>query len=106
MRCTRCQGCMVRTREEEYCLNCGHRTDYVPPDGSVYGAYREDPKIQVCTEPIKSARGLSPEEKRKRYNAMMRKYMKDRRKDPKQKARQRKYMQEYRLRKKRAALAQ
>jgi len=36
MTCPRCQGLIVNEYDEERCLNCGHRTNFVPPPSAVY----------------------------------------------------------------------
>lgn len=36
MTCPRCQGLIVREYWEERCLNCGHRTTFVPPPSAHY----------------------------------------------------------------------
>ena len=41
MRCPRCQGLIVNEYEEERCLNCGYRTDFVPAERSPYSPYRD-----------------------------------------------------------------
>lgn len=36
MTCPRCQGLIVREYDDVRCLNCGHRTCYVPPPSALY----------------------------------------------------------------------
>jgi hypothetical protein len=36
MTCPRCQGLIIREYWEERCLNCGHRTNFVPPPSTHY----------------------------------------------------------------------
>ncbi len=36
MTCPRCQGLIVNEYDEERCLNCGHRTNFVPPPSTNY----------------------------------------------------------------------
>lgn len=85
MNCPRCQGLLVKTRDEEYCLNCGHRTDYAPTPHSAYRPLDEPrPEIRndIPNVPIKT-RGkdkkprrlvLSDAEKKERRRAQLRKH--------------------------------
>lgn len=46
MICPRCQGLVVNEYEEERCINCGYRTNFVAVERSPYTPYDQIPDVR------------------------------------------------------------
>lgn len=106
MICPRCQGLIVQEYGEERCLNCGHRTSFVPPPPAVYrplpGGFRALPRTQRPRRvPTPQAlRRMNAEEQRAGKRAYMRAYMRQYvHRHPEQRAKQNAASRQWRKRK-------
>ncbi|MCS6290376.1 MAG: hypothetical protein H8K10_15580 [Nitrospira sp.] len=94
MSCPHCQGLIIREYQEERCLNCGHRTAFVPPPAAVYRPLPEGfvalPVTRLRPAPTPTQhhvtvpppapatpgrRRMTPEERREKRRIYMRQYM-------------------------------
>ncbi len=94
MTCPRCQGLIVREYEEERCLNCGHRTSFVPPPTA---RYRPLPVIAPSPTAQTPASGLDAKRERQRtyYREWVRKRKETEARQEKRRDYMRRYMREY-----------